>query len=268
MSGSRHRTPLDSNSRRRRLLIQGVAGAHVQPAELPPRVYEPRFQKSDESEGKLTVNHLLRGTHPMTWVFTGDGCTQGSRHTEGCRSFVEHFAERVRWELRRFHDVVINTGIAGDRAASLLKTLEWRALRFKPDVVLILTGLNDSDGKEQGIESFQRALRSVIGRVQEAGAIPVLQTPNLTTTAVLAARPHLPHYVEAIREIASCDDLPLIDHWRHWEAVNTEEHYLQQWVEERGALPTAFGHREMLRLICHEFGIYDRASPVCALDVP
>ena len=268
MSGSSRRTSLDSNSRRRRLLIQGVNAAQVQPVEIPPRVYEPRFLESDESEGKLTVNHMLRGTHPMTWVFTGDGCTQGSRHTEGARGFVEHFSERVRWELRRFHDVVINTGIAGDRAASLVKTLEWRALRFRPDVVLILTGLNDSAAGEEGIASFQRALRSIIGRIQEAGSIPVLQTPNLTTSDVRAARPHLPQYVAAIRDIASCDDLPLIDHWRHWEAVNPEEHDLRKWLDERGALPAMFGHREMMRLICHEFGVYDRTSPVCTLDVP
>lgn len=268
MSGSSRRASLNSSSRRRRILIQGATGNQIEPVELPPRTHEPHFLESDQSEGKLTVTHLLRGTHPLTWVFTGDGCTQGSKFTEGTRSFVEHFAERVRWELRRFHDVVINTGIAGDRAASLVKTLEWRALRFRPDVVLILTGLNDSAAGEEGIAPFQRALRSVIGRIQEAGSIPILQTPNLTTSQVLKARPSLPKYVAAIREIATCDDLPLIDHWRHWEAVNPEEPYLRPWLDDRGALPGPYGHREMLRLICHELGIFDKSSPVCALDVP
>ena len=250
------------------MLIQGISGAETPPAELPPRVNEPRFLPSDESEGKLTVTHLLKGTHPLTWVFTGDGCTQGARHTAGARNFAEHFSERIRWELRRFHDVVVNTGVSGDRAVSLVKTLEWRALRFKPDVVLLLTGLNDSAAGIDEVSSFQRGLRSVIGRVQESGAIPVLQTPNLVSAEILKQRPDLPVYVEAIREICYCDDVPLVDHWRHWEFVNAEEQYLLQWLDPAGAHPSAYGHREMLRLLCHEFGIYDGRSPVCALEVP
>lgn len=265
MSSSRQRSTV---GRRRRILLQGMVSAETQPAELPPRVYEPRFLASDESEGKLTVRHMLKGTHPLTWVFTGDGCTQGARHTAGCRNFSEHFSERIRWELRRFHDVVINTGVSGDRAASLVKTLEWRALRFKPDIVLLLMGLNDSAAGIDEIPAFQRGLRGIIGRIQESGAIPVLQTPNLVSAQILNQRPDLPAYVDAIREISSCDDVTLIDHWRHWEFVNSEAQYLSEWLDPAGAHPGAYGHREMLRLLCHEFGIYDQRSPVCTLEVP
>src|SRR5262249_54964759 len=90
------------------------------------------------------LSHLLRGERPATWVFTGDSITHGALFTEGWRSFVEHFAERVRWELRRFDDVVINTGVCGEHTGGLLENLERRALRFGPDVVFVLLGMNDS----------------------------------------------------------------------------------------------------------------------------
>ena len=59
-------------------------------------------------------------------------------------SFPEHFGERVRWELRRFYDVVINTGVCGECSGGLRASLESRVLRFHPDVVLVLIGMNDA----------------------------------------------------------------------------------------------------------------------------
>ena len=55
-------------------------------------------------------------------MFTGDSITHGALHTMGWRSYPEHFAERVRWELGRMRDIVINTGISGDRMPAYSKT--------------------------------------------------------------------------------------------------------------------------------------------------
>ena len=84
------------------------------------------------------ISGLVAGTQPVTWVFAGDSITHGALYTEGWRSFPEHFAERIRWELRRSQDVVINTGVFGEKSAGLLANLEARALRFLPDTDSIL----------------------------------------------------------------------------------------------------------------------------------
>jgi len=44
---------------------------------------------------------------PMTWVATGDSITQAVLHTHGSRGWVEHVHERVRWQLDRLTDIVI-----------------------------------------------------------------------------------------------------------------------------------------------------------------
>jgi len=51
----------------------------------------------------------------LTWVITGDSITHGAWFTKGARSYPEHLAERVRGELLRFRDIIINTGVSGDR---------------------------------------------------------------------------------------------------------------------------------------------------------
>ncbi|MBL8294024.1 MAG: SGNH/GDSL hydrolase family protein, partial [Bryobacterales bacterium] len=78
------------------------------------------------------IREKLSGKEPLTWVFTGDSITHGALHTMGWRSYPEHFAERVRWELRRVRDIVINTGISGDRMPRLVGDAEWRVHRFRP----------------------------------------------------------------------------------------------------------------------------------------
>ena len=57
------------------------------------------------------LREVLAGP-PVTWVFLGDSITQGVRHTRGRRGYVEHFAERVRGELGRRSDAVVNSGVS------------------------------------------------------------------------------------------------------------------------------------------------------------
>src|SRR5206468_2375866 len=81
------------------------------------------------------IQSLVRSPEPVTWVFTGDSITHGAHHTFGWRSYPEHFAERVRWELRRYRDVVINTGVSGDTIKGVAADVDHRVLRFRPNVV-------------------------------------------------------------------------------------------------------------------------------------
>jgi lysophospholipase L1-like esterase len=76
-----------------------------------------------DEEARPDVKALLAGSAPIVWVFTGDSVTQGGVHTMGWRSYSELFHERVRQELSRVQDTVINTGVNGDTTSGLLKNL-------------------------------------------------------------------------------------------------------------------------------------------------
>lgn len=222
----------------------------------------------EASAGLAAVTHLVRGPVPVTWVFTGDSITHGALFTEGWRSFVEHFSERIRWELRRFDDVVINTGACGESITGLQQRLEQRVLRFRPDVVLILFGMNDSLAGPAGRQAFRSGLEDVTSRIRVSGAIPVLQTPNRVYFPYAASRRDLPAYVEIVRDVAVRNEVPLIDHWRHWETIKPNPLAHLDWLQDQSIHPNHFGHREMARLICTAFDIFDPASLTCRYNSP
>ncbi len=260
--------PLIGSARRRlrlvnRLRNQAVTGG-THEAQLPTQAERLAQVLPENSDSMKAVRSWLDGSVPATWVFTGDSITHGALYTEGRRSFVEHFAERVRWELRRFDDVVINTGVCGERTGGLLDHLERRVLRFQPDVVLVLLGMNDCLAGPDGREQFRRNLEEIAGRIREGAAIPVLQTPNTVYPPNAISRSDLPAYVDIVRDVAARNELPLIDHWRFWQESRVAPAALVEWLQDASIHPNSVGHREMACLIFRALEIFDPASLTCA----
>src|SRR5437763_63070 len=99
------------------------------------------------------VTHRFTAQQPTKWLFNGDSITHGALHTFGWRDYVELFHERLRFELARGMDVVINTAISGDSTRGLLETFDWRVAQFRPDVVFLMIGMNDcSTSRAIGVE--------------------------------------------------------------------------------------------------------------------
>ena len=214
------------------------------------------------------LQKLLAGKSPaLTWVFTGDSITHGAKHTDGTRSYVEHFAERVRWELGRVNDIVINTGISGDKADGILKSFDWRVARFKPDVISIMIGMNDCSRGPEKREEFRQNVRSLIRRSRELGAIPILHTMNTVEPSSARDRGDLPAYVAIIGEVAREEKTILVDHWHHWKIHCDTPEKLKPWLNDP-IHPGARGHREMAILTFPGMGIFDPKSPTCQSIAP
>ena len=258
----------DPSIQRRSFLagVAGVVGATVAThgdllnsagAADPPKV-----------DGLVGIKALLAGKDPVMWVITGDSITHGALHTLGWRSYPEHFAERVRWELKRMRDVVINTGISGDTIPGVSKDLDWRVLQFKPQVVSLMFGMNDCTAGPGGRDKFRDGLAALVERIRAAGAIPLLNTPNTVYIANSARREDLPAYAQIVREYAEANQLALVDHWKHWEAAKSNQEDLLPWIEDKSIHPGVYGHREFAKEIFRVLGIYDDNSPTCKLEVP
>jgi lysophospholipase L1-like esterase len=224
------------------------------------RVYE---SSQEDAPALRAIKRLLDGSKPLTWVFTGDSITHGGGHTQGGRSYSEHFAERVRWELKRFLDVVINTGVSGDRVRGLSKNVDWRVLRFRPDLVSVMLGLNDSGSGVSGRQEFRDRLASLVDRLRNEGAIVLLNTPNRINLLKARDRLDLPGYVQIIRDVADEFELPLVDHWSHWEEAKSAKEGMPGWLANDGVHPDRAGHRELARLLFAELDIFDARSPTC-----
>jgi lysophospholipase L1-like esterase len=213
------------------------------------------------------IRRLLAGDAPLKYVFAGDSIAQGALHTTGWRDYTQLFAERVRFEMLRRHDVVINTAVSGWRVDDVAAGVDWGVLQFRPHVVSIAVGTNDCVDGEAGVISFRATLDSVIERVREGlGAAVMLQTPPPILPLDERRWSNLRLYVEQIRELAEAKRVALVDHYQEWSNAadgTVPLHWLSDAIH-----PNEYGHRAMARLMFRTLGIWDNASDVCRLFIP
>ena len=211
------------------------------------------------------VKKLFSDPKPRTWVFYGDSITHGALHTFGGRDYVEHFSERVRSELGRVQDVVINTAISGDNTRGLLHSFDWRVGRFDPDVVFIMVGMNDcGEGNPIDLAEFERNLLELCVRIDKLDAAPVLQTTCPIIPGAAPDRyPHFPKYMDVIRKVADEGGWPLIDHTAEWDSKSDKLFYKMS----NAFHPNAMGHIAFAHTLFKELGIWDETHHTCRLFV-
>ena len=219
----------------------------------------------------VSLRRLVAKTESRNWLFLGDSITMGARHTHGWRDYTQLFAERVRHELRRHHDLVLNAGVDGCTASGCLAGLGGVLASFKPDVALLMIGTNDAAADRRITPGkFKNALRAIVAKLRAAGARIILQTPNPIIPELAAPyRRAFGGMVRAMRETAVAEELPLIDHNAYWA-----EHFpkagqtpLASYLCD-GIHPNAFGHALLAHHLFVALGIDDAAAPSGRSFVP
>lgn len=228
------------------------------------------FAQTAGGEELAKIRALFDSKEPITWLITGDSITHGALHTHGGRSYPEHFAERIRWELRRVRDVVINTGISGDTVPGVSSDLEHRVLRFKPTVVSIMMGMNDATKGPDGREAFRESFFKLIDRIRkETGALILLHTPNPITPAGATRRGDLPAYAQIVREVAMEKGVALCDQEKMWQAHMANRKTDLNYLLNDGTIhPNDVGHVLFAHNFCKTLGIHDMGSNLGRLYVP
>jgi lysophospholipase L1-like esterase len=212
------------------------------------------------------ITKLLQSAEPVKWLFYGDSITHGAVHTFGARDYTEHFDERVRFEMGRVTDVVINTAISGNTSRELLAGFDWRVRQFSPHVVFLMIGMNDcSETRNLTADEFRQNLQQLCDQFAEINALPVLQTtcpilPNTTPDR----EPYFAEYMQIIRDVAQTNNLPLVDHNQYWEENRDKLYY---WMSNLFH-PNGEGHLAFAHTLFRELGIFDASSNVCRLFVP
>ena len=271
MSAETVHNPSEASTDRRRFLsglgVVACAGLVAAEAAAQPKP-APKTKRPAPASGLDGIKDLLTRKDPLTWVFTGDDTTQGAQHTHGWRSYPEHFAERVRWELKRMRDIIVNTGTSGELVKGFLADLDWRVLHLKPDVVSIMLGIADCRQGPVARELFRKDLTTLVTRIMGAGAIPMLNTPNTVYVKNATIQVDLPAYVQIVRDVAKATKAGLIDHYAHWEMAKPDQEALLKWLDDQEIHPGFAGHRELAKLVFRELDIFDDESPTCKLEVP
>lgn len=212
------------------------------------------------------LKDLFSRSKPGLFIFAGDSVTQGAFHTHGMRCYSEIFAERVKREMKRTSDLVINSGIDGTHTSFLLDTYQWSIGQFKPDLVSIMFGINDCKENEITPVVFKNNLETIVHKIRNTNAIPLLQTPNAIDNEGVAnmntaSRKRLPAYVDVIREVAKINNIVLVDNWLYWEARGLNVY--KNWLDDP-LHPNAKGHLEIAQLIFSVLAIDDEGLLNCS----
>ena len=217
-------------------------------------------------EDKMIIKTLLEDKESFNWVFTGNSITQGAKHTHGMRSYPEIFAERVRWEMHRSNDFIINTGISGNTTQNILNDFDKRVNQFKPKVVVLMIGTNDAaKGNNISIDQFEQNLIELVRKIREIGAIPILMSPNIIIIEKNPERSKLGEYVVKIKEVAQFKNVVYVDNWKIW-STDLQTKYKGEVYKELlndPLHPNGFGHQEIARALFKELSIFDPLAPTC-----
>lgn len=210
------------------------------------------------------IQERLASDKPITWLFMGDSITHGALWTYGYDDFTELFEKRLRNEMGRTGDIIINTGVSGATTEEFLQNKDSRCFRYDADIVFIMLGMNDC--VTLSVELFEANLKETIKEIREVNEIAILMTPN-----VAPGRLHvLPPYIEAIRKVAKEENVMLIDHFKEWGERATTPKVLESWVSVADSVmqihPTSLGHLNMAKSIFKAVGIYDFKSPLCTME--
>lgn len=235
-------------------------------AAFSPSPTGPDHNQLSGQQDLERLRKLLSGKEPLKWVFTGDSITQGAKHTDGFRSYPEVFSERVRWEMGRTRDFVINTAISGHTSRQVLGDYDWRIGQFKPQVVSLMIGTNDAARQQVSLASFETNLRELVTKMRQQGAIPLLHTPNILIVEKAPGRETLSDYVALIRKVAENQNVLLVDHWQHWQETLEKDpgaDIQQKWLKDP-LHPNGQGHLEMARLTFKALAIFDPKSFTCS----
>jgi lysophospholipase L1-like esterase len=188
----------------------------------------------------------------MRIVALGDSITKGVR--DGVTA-EQSFAALVQAALRdeKLDVEVVNLGIGGERTDQALARLDVDVVPLKPRVVAIMYGTNDSYVEKElatsrlTADAYEENLRTIVGRLREAGIRPVLMTPprwGHDGRDGLGGSPNVPlaEFVERCRKVADETDTPLVDHFAHWSEAEANGHDLAAWTTDQ-CHPNPEGHR-------------------------
>ncbi len=215
---------------------------------------------------KKRIKALLESSDPINWVFTGNSITQGAKHTHGMKPYSEIFAERIRWEMQRPYDIIINTAISGHTTQNIINDFDKRLSRFNPRVVVLMIGTNDAaENRNISTESFGNNLIILIDRIREIGAIPIVMSPNIIITEKSPERRRLPIYVEKMKQITRTKNVTYVDNWSIWSTELQQKYHGEVFKKLMNdpLHPNGYGHKEIAEALFRELSIFDPEAPTC-----
>jgi acyl-CoA thioesterase I len=136
---------------------------------------------------------------------------------------------------------VINAGIGGDNMRSMLRRVYRDVVRHQPDLAIVAGTLNWSPALGT-LDDFRDALAGVVQAIKaNTEADIILLTPNAISDVLQDDL--LPERVEIVRAVAEAERVSLVDAYKLWCELTTDQAELRECLANHINHPTAAGHR-------------------------
>ncbi len=158
----------------------------------------------------------------------------------------------------RFH-TCINTGVSGNTSSQLLERFVDDAERYKPHLVIITIGGNDSNPdpeRNHSPELFAANLQELYDRFTAMGSLVVFQTYYSPDPDIIMSE-HLNNFyalMKVVREVAEKNNTGLIDHLKRWEAFRIVETAQYKALMRDGFHVTPLGNKVIGLDLARAFG--------------
>lgn len=118
---------------------------------------------------------MARGEHTVI-VMLGDSITEPNYHVRGHMNYAGLLHERLLEKFGRCL-LAVNAGVSGNTTEDLMNRLERDVLRFSPDLVTIMIGINDC-GAALSLQQYAANLECLIRSINGQGAEVLLMTQH------------------------------------------------------------------------------------------
>lgn len=204
----------------------------------------------------------LKSGKPATIVAFGDSITGVYYHTGGRRAWADMLAIALEKTFPAARITMHNAGISGHTSAQGLARIENDVLARKPDLVVVMFGMNDT--ARGSIEEFDRNLREIVSRCRRAGAAVVLSTPNSVYENPDRPTARLAEFAETVRRVAKDLNVPLADSYAAYEAIRAKDPNAWRMLMSETIHPNMNGHRLFAEVMAETI----TGEPVSLDDVP
>lgn len=215
----------------------------------------------NQMENTDSIASIFSGNTGHRTVFLGDEVTAGKGDTFGYKNYVEYLEERIRCDYGNSFEArtkyFINSGIEGATSVDILNNFERWATLYGPKAVFLMIGGNETVSPEE----FKGNLNLIIDKIQEIGAVPVLQTPTIEKS-------NIEEYVNIIKNVGEERGLAVINHYSYWKSLSINQPHLKtSWINSDYD-PNHRGQLEIARKILKDVGLYSSGSAIGRFNIP
>ena len=202
------------------------------------------------SELEALTSRLAAGK-PVTLASFGDSISWPCYHTDFRQNYLTLTADALRNAYPASQITLVHGGNMGSAARGLDGDRFARhVLSRRPDLVLLMFGMNDCLGGETELEAYDRNLTTLISKARASGALPVVCTQNeiLYASADGQVRQALPLFMARALRVARREAVPVVDCFARWRGLATVPDSLVARLND-AIHPNLAGHRLFAREI-------------------